>query len=370
MPISQTDESFMRNALALAIKGKGSVSPNPIVGAVIVNDGKVVGRGYHARAGEDHAEVVALKEAADQSADGTLYCTLEPCCHYGRTPPCVGAIIEAGISRVVIAQKDPSEKVSGKGVEELEKAGVSVEVGCLQQEARELNEFFNIFHEKQRPFVTAKWAMTLDGRTGTDTNHSRWITNEASRKYVHELRADHDAIMIGIGTILADDPMLDVRLDLYKGRQPLRIIIDGDLSIPRRARVLRSKKGGNVVLVTTSYASQEAVKALEEDGHRVVVLPGKRRLVEMEQIMIFMAKEEILSVLAEGGRQIHSALLRAGYVDKVVAFVAPSIIGGKLLRSPVEDLGKSMMDQAIQLKRTRWIQFREDICLEGYISEI
>lgn len=364
------DEEWMREALELAARGRGFVSPNPLVGAVVVRDGKAVGRGYHERYGQAHAEVNALREAGDAARGATLYCTLEPCCHHGKTPPCTEAVIASGVTRAVIATCDSSEKVGGKGIEALRGAGIDVEVGLLEQEAKRQNEGFHTFHRLGRPFVTVKWAMTLDGRTGTDSNHSRWITNEASRTYVHEIRADHDAIVIGIGTILADDPMLNVRLEHYEGRQPKRIIIDGDLSIPRRARVLRTKKAGEVILVTTIHAAKDDIAALEDDGHRVMVLPGKRRLVDMKELMTYLARERILSVLAEGGRQIHTAMLRAGMVDKIVAFVAPKIIGGRMLRSPVEDLGLTVMDKAIELKHPRWLAFDEDICLEGYLREL
>jgi diaminohydroxyphosphoribosylaminopyrimidine deaminase/5-amino-6-(5-phosphoribosylamino)uracil reductase len=365
----EIDEKWMREALELATRGRRYVSPNPMVGAIVVRNGEAVGCGYHARYGEAHAEVVAFRDAGERSKDATLYVTLEPCCHQGKTPPCIEAVIASGVKRVVVAMLDPSEKVSGKGVASLKAAGMTVEVGCLEEEARRLNEFFRTFHTLGRPFVTVKWAMTLDGRTGSDSNHSRWITNAASRRYVHEIRADHDAVVIGIGTILADDPMLNVRLENYEGQQPKRIIIDGDLSIPRRARLLRTQQAGEVILVTTIHAAEDAIKALEEEGHRVVILPGKRRLIDIKELMAFLAREKFLSVLAEGGRQIHTAMLRAEVVDKIVAFVAPKIIGGRMLRSPVEDLGLSLMDKALQLKRPRWRVFEEDICLEGYVRE-
>ncbi len=360
----------MRNALTLALRGRGRTSPNPMVGAVVVKEGKIVGRGHHARAGEAHAEIVALTEAGEESLGATLYCSLEPCCHYGRTPPCTRAIIEAGVKRVVVPILDPNKKVNGKGATELREAGIEVEVGCLAEEARRLNEFFVVFHELARPFVTVKWAMTLDGRTGTDSNHSRWISNEASRRYVHQLRSLHDAILIGIGTILADDPMLNVRLENYTGPQPSRIVVDGDLSIPRRAKMLRERNAGPVILVTTPYASKEARTALEKDGHRVVVLPGKRRLIDIRQLLDFLAGEQIISVLAEGGRQIQTALMKQGLVDKVVAFVSPKIIGGTELRNPLEGLGLMTMDQAVVLKDSKWTAFDEDMCVEGYLRKI
>ncbi len=370
MAFSQADEAYMREVLALAKLGRWQTSPNPMVGAVIVKGGKVAGRGYHARAGQLHAERVALDEAGDEARGATLYCNLEPCCHHGRTPPCTKAIIDAGIKRVIVGMVDPNEKVRGKGIEELRAAGIQVVTGCLEGEARYLNEFFIMFHELKRPFVTIKWAMTLDGRTSTDSNDSRWISNEDSRHYVHELRAQHDAILIGIGTVLADDPMLNVRLENFSGRQPTRVVIDGDLSIPRRARMLREHKAGPVILVTTPHAPEAARKALEDDGHRVVVLPNRRRLVNLKDLMDFLAKEKILSVLAEGGRQIHTTLLHKDLADKLVAFVSPKVIGGEHLRSPVEGLGIGLMDQAIVLKHARWKAFGEDLCVEGYLHDV
>lgn len=367
---SAADQEFMRRALELALRGRGATSPNPMVGAVVVKGDDIVGQGYHARAGEPHAEVIALRDAGFRARGGTLYCTLEPCCHWGRTPPCTRAVIESGIRRVVIGTLDPSDKVGGRGAEELKDAGLDVAVGCLNEEARRINEFFNTFHELGRPFITIKWAMTLDGRSGTDSNHSRWISNEVSREHVHRLRAEHDGILIGIGTVLADDPMLNVRLPEYKGRQPKRIVLDGDLSIPRRARMLRERNGGEVMIITTEYAPEEKKKALEEDGHRVIVLEGKRRLIDMKQLAGYLKTEEMLSVLSEGGRQVQTALIRHGLADKIYAYVSPKIVGGKALRSPVEDLGFVTMDQAIEIKRPKWTTFEDDACLEGYLRDV
>lgn len=360
----------MRLALQLAARARGQTSPNPMVGAVVVKGGQIIGQGFHERAGEPHAEIMALRDARAQAKGATLYTSLEPCCHYGRTPPCTKAVIEAGIKRVVIGALDPSKRVGGKGAAELREAGMDVEIGCLYEESRRLNEFFILYHELNRPFITIKWAMTLDGRTGTDSNNSRWITNEASREHVHRLRAEHDAILIGIGTIVADDPMLNVRLPGYAGRQPKRIILDGDLTIPRRARVLRERGGGEVLIVTTNYAAIEKRRALEEDGHRLVVLEGRRRLIDMKQLTDFLATEEIISVLSEGGRQVQTALIKQGLADKLYAYIAPKVVGGRALRSPVEGLGLVAMDQAITIKRPRWIPFEEDMCLEGYLRDV
>jgi diaminohydroxyphosphoribosylaminopyrimidine deaminase/5-amino-6-(5-phosphoribosylamino)uracil reductase len=370
LAFSSTDQAFMKNALALASKARGCTSPNPLVGAVIVNQGQIVGRGFHAKAGEPHAEALALREAGPHAEGATLYCTLEPCCHYGRTPPCTRALVEAGIRRVVAAMIDPNPKVRGQGAAELRAEGIDVEMGCLENDARYVNEFYVTYYELDRPFVTLKWAMTIDGRTGTDSNHSRWISNEASRRYVHQMRAEHDAILIGIGTVFADDPLLNVRLEHYTGRQPIRVVIDGALSIPRRARMLLERHAGPVILIATPYAPEAARRSLESDGHRVVVLPSRRRLIDLRQLMGFLHAERIQSVIAEGGRQIHTALLQQRLADKLLAFVSPKVIGGAELRAPVEGLGYSRMDEAIVLHRPIWKNFDEDICLEAYLRQI
>ena len=360
----------MREALSLATRARGRTSPNPMVGALVVKDEKVVGRGFHSRAGNPHAETVALADAGRSCTGATLYCTLEPCCHHGRTPPCTRAVLDAGIVRVVAAVMDPSAKVRGRGIAELREAGVEVEVGCLEQDARLLNEVFFTFHELGRPFVTLKWAMTLDGRTATDADGSRWITGEDSRRYVHELRSEHDAILVGIGTVKADDPSLKVRLEGYDGPQPKRIVLDSKLSISPSARLLHEPDGGEVILATTSLAPKERRGELEQEGHRVIVLPEDNGEVDIEALKSFLSADSVLSVFCEGGRRIHTALLGAGFADKVVAFVAPKIIGGGEVRSPLLDLHIGEMDRAIRLRRTRWITFDPDVCLVGYLRDI
>ncbi|HOE96485.1 MAG TPA: bifunctional diaminohydroxyphosphoribosylaminopyrimidine deaminase/5-amino-6-(5-phosphoribosylamino)uracil reductase RibD [Candidatus Sumerlaeota bacterium] len=367
---NRSDQSYMQMALTLAARGRGKTSPNPMVGAVVVNGGKVVGRGYHARAGESHAEVLAIREAGDLNHGATLYVTLEPCCHHGRTPPCVAAIQQAGLARVVAAMEDPNPLVRGRGIEELRKAGIQVDVGCLKGEARRLNEFFVTFHEQRRPFVTIKWAMSLCGRTAHDSRESRWITNQQSREHGHRLRSQHDGVLVGIGTVLSDDPMLNVRLANYHGPQPKRIVIDGDLSIPIRARLLREREKGEVILFTTPFAKREMVDYFEQEGCRVIVVPSKRRLINMRLVLDELARMGLMSVLIEGGRQIHTSLLTMGLVDKVVAFIAPKIIGGMQLRAPVEDLGLPRLENALVLRQVKFQTFGDDVYVEGYLREI
>jgi len=369
-PFSKTDCSYMQMALTLAERGRGKTSPNPMVGAVIVKEGRVVGRGYHARVGAAHAENVAICEAGELNLGATLYVTLEPCIHHGRTPPCTEAVIAAGIERVVAAMEDPNPLVAGKGFAQLREAGIRVDDGCLRADARRLNEFYVVFHEQKRPFITIKWAMSLCGRTAHDSGESRWITNQLSREHGHRLRAQHDGVLVGLGTVLNDDPMLNVRLPDYKGPQPKRIVVDGDLSIPSRARLLCERAKGDVILFTTPFAKQEKVDHFEREGCRVVQLPSQRRLLDMRRVMDELAEMGLISVLVEGGRQIHTSLLREGLADKVVAFIAPKIIGGFHPRAPVEDLALPGLDRALKVTDVRVQTFDQDICLEGYLHEI
>lgn len=360
----------MEMALGLAAKGRGHTAPNPMVGAVIVKGEQVVGRGFHARAGQAHAEAIALREAGKRAKGSTLYVTLEPCSHHGKTPPCTDAIIEAGITRVVAAMEDPNPLVKGKGFKTLLAADIDVEVGCMQPQARLLNEFFVVYHELQRPFVTLKWAMTACGRTSHDSGESRWISNSGSRQYGHRLRAAHDGVMVGVGTVLSDDPMLNVRVPDHQGSQPKKIVLDGALSIPTRARLLRERGGAEVLLFTTPFADQKVVEQLRNEGRKVIILPSRRRLLDVELVMKELYKEGIMSVLVEGGRRVHTALLAKGMADKVVAFMAPKVLGGGQLRSPVEDLKLERLSDAFHLRDVKWQAFDDDLCLEGYLREI
>ncbi len=367
---SRNDQSYMQMSLTLAARGRGRTAPNPMVGAVVVKNGLVVGRGYHVRAGEDHAEVVALREAGELATGATLYVSLEPCCHHGRTPPCTQAIIDAGVSRVVAAMTDPNPLVQGKGLEMLRAAGIRADAGCLEAQARRLNEFFVTFHELKRPFITIKWAMTLCGRTSHDSGNSRWISGVEAREQGHRLRALHDAVMVGIGTVLTDDPMLNVRLPGYDGKQPHRIVIDGDLSLPTRARLLREREKGEVILFTTPFAKPAQIEYLENEGCRVIVIPSNRRIVDLDMVMVELHRMNVTSILVEGGRQIHTGLVSRGLADKVTAFLAPKILGGMQLRNPIEDLGVANMDTALTLREVKFQSYGPDICIEGYLRDI
>ena len=370
MGISTKDRQYMRLALELAEKGRGRTSPNPMVGAVIVRDDEIIGQGYHRRAGEPHAEVEAIADAGGDKAvrDATVYVTLEPCSHQGRTPPCADRLIEAGIARVVAAIPDPNPLVAGRGLRRLRSAGIEVDCGVYEGEARRLNEAFITFHLLNRPFIIAKWAMSLDGRTSTDLGDSKWISNEESRAYSHEIRASVDAIAVGVGTILHDNPRLDVRLPRYKERQPACVIFDGRLRTPTKARCLEKHRGAEAILVTTEFATNERIDRMREAGHTVLVVPGKNRMIDIAEALPMLAHLGIQSMLVEGGREIHTSLLRAGLADKIVAFMGPRIIGGESLMTPLVDLGIQKMRSAIQLKNVTVKSFGTDACVEGYIN--
>jgi diaminohydroxyphosphoribosylaminopyrimidine deaminase/5-amino-6-(5-phosphoribosylamino)uracil reductase len=360
----------MQMALTLAARGRGRTSPNPMVGTVVVRDGVVVGRGFHAKTGAAHAETVALREAGELAVGASLYVNLEPCVHTGRTPPCVDALIEAGVRRVVAAMRDPNPLVHGKGLERLCENGIQVDVGCLEKEARRLNEFFVTRHEQGRPFVTGKWAMSLCGRTAHDSGQSRWISNAASREHGHWLRAQHDAVMVGIGTVLSDNPMLNVRLPNYSGPQPKRVVIDGNLATPTRARLLREREKGEVIVFTSQFAKPQRIKEFESLGCRVIVVPSRRRAIDLHKALEELVKLDVISALIEGGRQIHTSLLAMGLVDKIVAFVSPKVIGGRVMRAPVEDLEIPDLERALTLHDVKWQNFGDDLCIEGYLREL
>ena len=358
-----SDEIFMREALRIARNAEGRTSPNPLVGAVIVRDGRIVAEGWHRQAGTPHAEIHALNMAGDLARGATLYVTLEPCSHFGRTPPCAQAIVEAGISRVVAAMSDPNPKVSGRGFEILRNAGIEVTVGILQDEARRLNEIFLKWVTKKLPFVTMKFACSLDGKIATPTGESQWISCEESRKFSHRLRDLSDAILIGSGTLLADNPTLTARLP--GGKNPVRVIVDSRAKIPLAANVVADKSARTIVAVT-SNAPAEKISALKKSGVEIITAGGGER-VDLEILMRELAAREITSVLVEGGGKIHFAMLRAKLVDKIFAFVAPKIIGGENSLTAVEGAGFGKLSDAVELKNFTAEKIGDDILLTGYV---
>ncbi|MGI9952345.1 bifunctional diaminohydroxyphosphoribosylaminopyrimidine deaminase/5-amino-6-(5-phosphoribosylamino)uracil reductase RibD [Moorellaceae bacterium AZ2] len=359
-------EAFMRRALELARRGLGRTAPNPAVGAVIVQGGEIVGEGYHQKAGTPHAEVHALREAGERARGSTLYVTLEPCCHYGKTPPCTEAIIAAGIKKVVAAMVDPNPKVAGRGIRRLREAGLEVEVGLLEKEARRLNEAFIKYITTGLPWVTLKMALTLDGKIATRTRASRWITGEASRLKAHELRNTHDAILVGIGTILADDPELTTRLP--GGRDPVRVILDSRLRLPLNARVVNLKSSAPTLVATTEEAPRERREELARAGVEVVVLPSVEGKVSWPALLENLAQRQITSILVEGGAEVNGSALARGVVDRVVAFIAPKIFGGREAPGAVAGPGVSRPEEAWKLEEVEVEPSGEDILITGLIS--
>ena len=368
------NDYFMQRALSLAQLARGRTSPNPMVGAVIVKDGRIVGEGYHHRAGEPHAEIHALRQAGEAARGATLYVNLEPCSHYGRTPPCTQAIIAAGIAEVHMAMLDPNPLVNGRGRDQLEAAGIRTYVGEREAEARELNEAFIKYITTGRPFVTAKFAMSLDGKIATHTGEARWITGPKARRWVHQLRDVTDAIMVGVNTVLADDPRLTTRLDDGKeGREvhhPLRVIVDSRGRIPLTAKVLAADTPGRTLIATTEAMPPDRRKALERLGAQVLVLPAHVRggRVSLPHLLDALGKREVTSLLVEGGGTLLASFFEQRLVDKVLAFVAPLIIGGQGAPTPVAGQGVARLSQSLRLERVRVEKVGTDVLISGYVG--
>ena len=337
------EAEYMRLAIELAKKGEGFVNPNPLVGAVIVKEGRVIGQGYHERYGSLHAERNAIASLTEPADGATLYVTLEPCCHYGKTPPCTDAIIENRIGRVVIGSKDPNPLVAGKGVRRLIEAGIEVTEDFLRDECDELNPVFFHYITTGSPYVVLKYAMTMDGKIATKTGASRWITGEESRLTVQKLRHRYSSIMAGIGTVLSDDPMLNVRIEGLKS--PVRVICDTALRIPLESRIVKSANEFKTIIAYAA-SDEEKEKRLKEYGVYLEKLPLKEGHVDMAALIMRLGELKIDSVLVEGGGTINDTLLREDLVDRVEAFIAPKIFGGKEAKTPVEGVGISSVDQA------------------------
>jgi diaminohydroxyphosphoribosylaminopyrimidine deaminase/5-amino-6-(5-phosphoribosylamino)uracil reductase len=361
-----TDIVYMQQALRLAREGMGFVSPNPLVGCVIVKDGEVVGQGYHQRFGGPHAEVHALQAAGRRARGAVLYVNLEPCCHTGKTPPCVDAILDAGVGRVVAAVHDPNPLVAGGGVARLQQAGLAVTVGVCEAEARELNEAFYKYVTTGRPFVTLKCAMSLDGKIATRTGASQWITSPLARQEVHRLRHASDAILVGIGTVLQDNPLLTTRLPDQQGVNPLRVIVDSTLRLPAQARVATVTSDCRTLVATTARAAPAQQRRLAEQGLEIVVLPAyDDGRVDVEALLAYLGQRQIASVLVEGGASLNATLLQRRLIDKVLCFIAPKIIGGDGL-SVIGACGIERMDQVIGLRASSGRSVGEDFLVQAY----
>ncbi len=360
-----TDTDYMQEALRIAANAKGRTSPNPLVGAVIVKDDRIIAEGWHRQAGTPHAEIHALNMAGELAKGATLYVTLEPCSHFGRTPPCANAIVEAGIKKVVVAMSDPNPKVAGRGFQILKDAGIEVEVGLCEAEARTLNEVFIKWVTTGKPFVTLKTAMSLDGKIATATGQSKWITSEVSRQRVHELRDINDAIMVGIETVLKDNPMLTTRID--NGKNPIRIVVDSKARTPLASNVVTNHQTKTIIAVTDN-APKERVNALKKSGIEII-FAGDGERVDLNILMNELAKREITSVLLEGGGTLNFGMIEANLIDKVYAFIAPKIIGGRSALTPVEGNGFDSLKNAVMLKDVTTELIDNDILIIGYVDK-
>ncbi len=366
------DELYMKRALELAKCGTGFVAPNPLVGAVIVKDQQIIGEGYHKRFGENHAEINALQDAHKKNHDitgATMYLTLEPCSHYGKTPPCAEALMSSGISKVVIGLIDPNPLVSGRGIEILKKSGIEVVTGVLEDDCKDINEVFLKHISSRTPFVTLKYAMTLDGKISSFSGDSRWITNEKSREFVHELRHSSSAIMVGIGTVIMDDPSLNTRLDIENTKDPIRIVVDTKGRIPLCAKVLNMDSDAKTILATTELIQKSKLNALNEKGVTVIICPLLENQVDLQFLLETLHSENIDSILLEGGSELNFNMLKEKLIDKVITFIAPKIIGGSDAKTPVGGIGIELMRDAIETERITYKTFDSDICIESYIKK-
>jgi diaminohydroxyphosphoribosylaminopyrimidine deaminase/5-amino-6-(5-phosphoribosylamino)uracil reductase len=360
---------YMKQALSLASLALGQVSPNPAVGAVIVKDGEVVGQGYTQPPGSWHAEIMALKQAGEKARGGVMYVTLEPCAHYGRTPPCTKAIIAADISEVHFAILDPNPLVSGKGSDELEREGIKVHFGEHEDEARQINEAYLKYITTGIPFVTVKFAVSLDGKIATKDGDTKWITGVEARKYVHCLRYTADAIMAGANTILTDDPFLTSRYGETGGtvrKRPLRVIVDGKWRVPATAHVF--VEPGKAILAVSRMEDAEKKKAFIQLGVDVLELPSEGDTVDLKRLLKILAERQITSVLVEGGGILLGSFFDQKLVDKVIAFIAPIIIGGQGAKIPVAGEGVGKLAEALRLERISVGRFDDDLMVTGYVK--
>ena len=360
------DEDYMRRALELAEKGRGHVSPNPMVGAVIVRDGRIISSGYHHKIGDLHAERDALSRCTEPTQGATIYVTLEPCCHYGKQPPCTDALIAAGFSRVVVGSGDPNPLVAGKGLKILRDAGIEVTEHVLEDECRALNEVFFHYIQTRRPLVIMKYAMTLDGKIACYTGESRWVTGEQARRHVHELRHACSAIMVGIGTVLADDPLLTCRLE--DGVDPIRVVCDTALKIPIGSQIVQTAHEVPTLIATCS-ADAEKRSALEARGCELVdVARASDEHLDLDALVNLLGAREIDSVILEGGATLNWAAVKAGIVDKVLAYLAPKFFGGAQAKTPVGGQGFASPADALELRIKSVGRLGDDLLVESEVA--
>ena len=362
--VRQEDIEYMRRAMELAERGVGFTNPNPMVGAVIVKGGKVIGEGWHERCGEWHAERNAFKNCTVPAEGATMYVTLEPCCHYGKTPPCTEAIIEHGIARVVVGMEDPNPLVAGKGIALLREAGVEGVCGGGEEALREQNRVFLKYISTKLPWVAMKTAMTLDGKIATRTGDSKWITGAEARAYVHELRHRFMAIVVGIGTAVADDPLLNCRIEGRGVRQPIRVVVDSNARLSLDSQLVKTAGEYRTIVAHTRFAPEESVKALREAGVEMLLCKEKEGLVDVRNLLELLGQSGIDSILLEGGGSLNYTFLAEGLADELYAFIAPKIVGGMNAKTPVEGAGMEKMADAINLELENVLNVGHDVLLK------
>jgi diaminohydroxyphosphoribosylaminopyrimidine deaminase/5-amino-6-(5-phosphoribosylamino)uracil reductase len=359
------DIFYLQMAYALAEKAKGWASPNPYVGTVIVRKDVIVGHGYHAKPGQLHAEAVALQRAGSLSRNSTAYITLEPCVHWGKTPPCTEAILQARLKRVIISALDPNPLVFKKGFKKIKQAGIEVSAGLLEEKNRYLNEVYLKYITKKNPFVIAKAAISIDGKIATRKLSSRWISSQQTRKYFHLLRGEYDALLVGINTLIKDDPLLTVRHPNWKGKHIVRVILDSHLRFPLDARILSTLSKGKILVFSLNKASPRKAEALRKKGVEVIFLSSPA--LDLKEVLSWLGKNEVSSVLVEGGSRVLTSMLEERLVDKIFVSISPKLIGGKQAPSLLQGEGADFIKNSIYLKRKNSFQIGEDIIVEGYL---
>lgn len=363
----QEKEKYMQRVLELAAQGMGKTSPNPMVGCVVVKNGEVISEGFHEQYGGFHAERNALLKCGTEAEGADLYVNLEPCCHQGKTPPCTDIIIEKKIKRVFVGCRDSNPLVAGKGIKILEEHGIEVETGILEKECRALNEVFFHYIETGMPFVAMKYAMTLDGKIACETGDSKWVTGESARNKVQQLRNQYRGIMAGIGTVLADNPMLNCRIP--QGRNPIRIICDSQVRIPENSQIVTTAPEQETILAYCQGDSEKIARLKQQGLHMLPVSKNKQGQLNLKELMQKLAEQKIDSILLEGGGTLNASMLSEQLVQRVYAFIAPKLVAGATAKSPIEGNGIEKMQDAIKLQNVETIIYGEDICITGRVGE-
>ena len=360
------DEKYMALALELAEKGRGKVEPNPMVGAVLVKNGEIVGKGYHQIFGGAHAEIHAISEGGTNCKGATLYVSMEPCAHYGKTAPCIDAIINAGITKVVAAVIDPNPITSGRGIQKLKEAGIEVMVGVMEMQAKRLNDSFFKLMQKGLPYVIVKWAMSIDGKIATHTGDSKWITSDESRKYVHTIRGQMDGILVGINTVVRDDPLLTCRIE--GGRNPKRIVVDSNALLPINSRLLSTINEGEIIVAVNKNAHPKRVEKLEQMKCKIIQTKDINGHVDLKELFQRLGEMKLTNILVEGGSRVITSVIEGHLADRVMVFVAPIIIGGAGAKSPVLGTGINKMNEAVGISEITVKRLSNDIVIEGTLK--